>query len=161
MWNISIRESDIWWWINYQPNDSYIILEINQTFVFSVSSQVTDICVGEKGKTQAGSDPASLAIAASVLTNYTTTTMARYSCRHGFCYLYYSEFFSLFEVCVPMLAWSFNLQAGTSTHPAYCYSVHIRAPRKVNFVTRVLHSTIQTFVFSLFSNIVIILLNSI
>jgi hypothetical protein len=35
--------------------------------MFFVFSQVTGICIGEKGETQAGSEPKSLAIGASII----------------------------------------------------------------------------------------------
>jgi hypothetical protein len=95
-------------------------IEINQTCVFFVFSQVTDICVGEKGETQAGSEPTSLAMVASALTNYTIPRLgALADMVSATCIT--ASFFSLFEGRSPMLARSFNLQAGTSTHTAYIY----------------------------------------
>jgi hypothetical protein len=52
-----------------EPIEYFNRIEINQTFIFSVFSQATAICVSEKGETQVGYEPTILVIVASALTH--------------------------------------------------------------------------------------------
>jgi hypothetical protein len=101
-----------------------------------VFSQVTANCVSEKGETPAGLEPTSPpAIAAMAPWTMRPQWLGTLAYKI-FVTCITVSFLSLFEVRAPMLARSFNLQAGTSPHNAYYYTLYIRALHKVSFDTK-------------------------